>query len=281
MPCKTHEQPLKYLVTVVGLRDAAPSPSPHPLHRVALEALRSLRATSRCRRFFVSTHISSAVWANPDIGGSAKLVLLKFADLSDDDGENAWPSVGRVSRECGMSERQVQRIIGALVRAGYLIQRYPANSVHPSATYKVVPVPRGDILSPPGDIKLSQMSPDPSLIRSSTTTGSDRIGRQSAVANVMGSSIRKLLWAAYTELTLKLIPPPQEEQQFDLWEQRGVTSQHIEEALAATKASQPDRPWPWFKTVLGAEIAKATKPASKPVVTLTAEQVQALRERAR
>ncbi len=111
----------------------------------------------------MSVHISSAVWSNRSLKGSQKFVLLKFADLADDEGENAWPSVARVSAECGLGERTVQRIVSDLIKNGYLELMAEENTLHPSRTYRVVPDPRQNGT---GAKRLSKMAPDPLVIRS-------------------------------------------------------------------------------------------------------------------
>jgi len=110
----------------------------------------------------VSVHVSAAVWSNETLGGSSKLVLLKLADCADDDGRNAFPSVARVARECGLGERTVQRILATLVTGGYLVIDQPATRHRPTV-YRVIPDPRGASMTPlRGATNVSQMAPDPS-----------------------------------------------------------------------------------------------------------------------
>lgn len=91
----------------------------------------------------------------------------------------------------------------------------------------------------------------------------------------------KRLWQVYTELTLRPLVPVMEEEQLDIWVKNGVTIEQINDALRNTAAEQPKKPWPYFKAVLSQSLVKLPKPAPKHIPTLTAEQVQALRERAR
>lgn len=49
-----------------------------------------------------------------------KMVLLKLADHCDHEGRNAFPSVGRISRESGLGERTVQVILKEFVDQGAL-----------------------------------------------------------------------------------------------------------------------------------------------------------------
>jgi len=45
-------------------------------------------------------------------------MLVKIADLPDDDGRNAWPEVRRLMKFCRMSERAVQYTLARLVSSG-------------------------------------------------------------------------------------------------------------------------------------------------------------------
>lgn len=92
------------------------------------------------------------------------------------------------------------------------------------------------------------------------------------------SGVRHRLWDVYTQLTMRLTPSPVDEQQFELWEANGLTIEQIDGALTDTVAARPERAWPYFKTVLGDRIAKAAVPEKPKPPTLTAAEVQALRE---
>ena len=94
-------------------------------------------------------------------------------------------------------------------------------------------------------------------------------------------SVSLALWDAYTDLTTELHVPVWAEQQIEHWVSLGCTIEHVESALRIVAVERPDKPWGYFKTVLGQQLVAIKKPASKPVVTLTAEEVRALRERAR
>ncbi len=108
----------------------------------------------------MSVHVSSAVWLNERIRGTSKLVLLKLADCADDDGRNAYPSVARIARECGIGERSVQRILGGLINAGYLVVTREASAIiHRPTTYRVLPGAK----MTPGAKRMSEMAPDPSV----------------------------------------------------------------------------------------------------------------------
>jgi hypothetical protein len=95
----------------------------------------------------MSVHISSRVW-KLQLRPPEKLVLLKLADCCDDEGANAFPSVSRIARECGMSDRTVQRSL-ALLRSKGLVS---VQAEHDCAgrfptTYKIHPE-RGDTVTP-------------------------------------------------------------------------------------------------------------------------------------
>lgn len=83
----------------------------------------------------MSVDVMRDVW-RLKLDPSAKLVLMRFADFANADGENAFPSVPRIARECCMSERNVQVILGKLKAAGVLIETAKANRYKP-ATYRV------------------------------------------------------------------------------------------------------------------------------------------------
>jgi len=78
----------------------------------------------------------SAVW-DLRLPPAQKLVLLKLADCADDDGGNAFPSLGMLSDACTLSRRTVQRTLADLETAGYLVVDAPATHRRPT-TYRVV-----------------------------------------------------------------------------------------------------------------------------------------------
>ncbi len=57
-----------------------------------------------------------------ELTSSARLVLRSLADYAGNNAE-AWPSVGRLAAECGLSHRQTQRILRDLVTAGWIVAR--------------------------------------------------------------------------------------------------------------------------------------------------------------
>lgn len=69
----------------------------------------------------MSAKIMGQVW-DLDISHASMLVLLAMADHADHEGRNIYPSVGLIAWKVGYSQRQVQRIIKALVAEGILIE---------------------------------------------------------------------------------------------------------------------------------------------------------------
>jgi len=65
----------------------------------------------------MSIEVSTLVW-RASLPAMDKLVLLRLADFADADGSHVYPSVSRVMRDCGVSERHVQNSIRRQVDAG-------------------------------------------------------------------------------------------------------------------------------------------------------------------
>lgn len=59
----------------------------------------------------MSIYLMTAIWKGVDLPTNRKVVLLKLADHADDEGQNCWPSVGRIAHECGVVPRTVQMIL--------------------------------------------------------------------------------------------------------------------------------------------------------------------------
>lgn len=225
----------------------------------------------------MSIKVMTEVWDEAPFKGGDLLVLLALADFANDDGR-CYPAVETIARKTRLTTRAVQLAMREMAAEGWL-HIEDRGRVHETNIYTIL---TARVKSFQGEKSDTQISPDPSVTE--LHDHQDRIGSdrgEKRVTRISPSAPRRRLWDAYTELTMRITPPVTDEAQFELWESRGVTIEQIEIALEATRAYGPEKPWPWFKTVLGAEIAKATKPASKPVVTLTAEEVRALRERAR
>lgn len=68
----------------------------------------------------MSLAAAKAVRARSDARGSARLVLLEFADHATDDGRS-WASVPTIARGCRCSERTAYRLTAELVAAGELV----------------------------------------------------------------------------------------------------------------------------------------------------------------
>jgi hypothetical protein len=148
----------------------------------------------------MSAKIMGEVW-DLVLSPAERSVLLAMADHADHNGDNVRPSVALIAWKTDYSERQVQRIIGDLRKAGILIIMHGATPTTPNhyriniaageqkkafvpakrGRHFVTPIDtkqRGDILSP-GDIAMSQrgdiaMSPDPSLNHHKEKVGATR-----------------------------------------------------------------------------------------------------------
>ena len=69
----------------------------------------------------MSVKIMGWVWDQKIKPPAKKMVLLAVADHADHDGDNAWPSVGRIARMVGINPRNAQRYIRQLEEEGYLV----------------------------------------------------------------------------------------------------------------------------------------------------------------
>lgn len=74
----------------------------------------------------MSVQTMSVVWGM-DLPANLKFVLLAMADHANEDGEGMCPSAGRIAHKCGLSDRQVRRIIEQLIARGLLRE----TGVHP------------------------------------------------------------------------------------------------------------------------------------------------------
>jgi len=68
----------------------------------------------------VSVKIMGQVW-DLELPYTEKLVLLAYADHSDHEGRNIYPSVNLIAEKTGYSERHVQRITRELQKKKLLI----------------------------------------------------------------------------------------------------------------------------------------------------------------
>ena len=123
------------------------------------------------------------VWADKTLNkkpASYKLVMLALADFADDDTGECWPSIDSLSEMVGISDRQVQRAIGALIADGYLSVKH-VHGRSKNNTYTIIDVQKGGTddtfthqekvtpVSPfnaekvtPRAEKVTRVSPDPS-----------------------------------------------------------------------------------------------------------------------
>lgn len=68
----------------------------------------------------MSIEVMSLVW-RADLPAMDKIVLLRLADFADAHGHNVYPSVERVQKECGVSERHARAVIKKFTIKGLLI----------------------------------------------------------------------------------------------------------------------------------------------------------------
>jgi hypothetical protein len=71
----------------------------------------------------MSVHLTSRAWRVPGLSASQKLVLLRLADMANDEGV-CWPSYARIAAECDIDMRSVRRI-AAKLEALRLLSRTP------------------------------------------------------------------------------------------------------------------------------------------------------------
>lgn len=62
----------------------------------------------------------SSVWKSFPNGGSELLALLALADFADDDGRNIHPSITTLAKKLRLSRSQTQRVVHALLDAGWI-----------------------------------------------------------------------------------------------------------------------------------------------------------------
>lgn len=80
------------------------------------------------------------VWDHAPIDDARRLlILLSLADVADENGGNAFPSVGRLARDSRCNSRTVQRHLAAMVADGTLTVDRPA-SQHRPTTYRIAAV---------------------------------------------------------------------------------------------------------------------------------------------
>jgi hypothetical protein len=68
----------------------------------------------------MSVYVMSLVWKVTFPTQSQKLIALRLADYSNDEGDNVWPSKSTVARDVGCSESTVKRTLGHFRDVGLL-----------------------------------------------------------------------------------------------------------------------------------------------------------------
>jgi hypothetical protein len=74
----------------------------------------------------MSVRVMTWVFDNSVSEGTDRLVLLAIADRANDDGTDAWPSLGWIAKKANVSERTVRRSIRNLESMGELRTRVRA-----------------------------------------------------------------------------------------------------------------------------------------------------------
>jgi hypothetical protein len=98
----------------------------------------------------VSHRHSLAVWDDVSLTGNAKLLMLKFADNADEKTGGAYPGTAYLAEKTGISERQIKRLIPALVVAGKLAIVKDGGGRGNRTVYRVLPElhAKGDVATP-------------------------------------------------------------------------------------------------------------------------------------
>lgn len=81
----------------------------------------------------MSYRLQSMVWPARGIDGTAKLVLQRLCDFADEEGGNVFPTIKRVSDDCGISERTTQEAMRRLeaIRVLVLVREGDAGAKRP------------------------------------------------------------------------------------------------------------------------------------------------------
>jgi hypothetical protein len=72
----------------------------------------------------MSNKAEALVWDRARAGKSDLLMLVKIADLSDDDGRNCWAEVPHLAKACRASRRATQNTLQRLEAAGEIVIEY-------------------------------------------------------------------------------------------------------------------------------------------------------------
>ena len=85
----------------------------------------------------MSVEQSAKAW-KLNIQGSLKLVLLSLADHADSHGRHVFPSQDLISKRCGISVRQVRRLLNQLEALGLIIPvKYPKGGRNHTTEYEL------------------------------------------------------------------------------------------------------------------------------------------------
>ena len=135
----------------------------------------------------MSFELMRQVWSL-DLSPTEQQVLMAMADFANDDGDNCFPSHGRLAWKTGYSERTVARAINGFIESGVVIVlRLGTNKAPPryqiclNVAKRKVPYckeaedSRGDPLSPQSDAGGDPVSSPNSLGRSSVASGGDPV----------------------------------------------------------------------------------------------------------
>lgn len=85
------------------------------------------------------------------------------------------------------------------------------------------------------------------------------------------------LWVLHEQLAGRITPSASDDRQFEAWIESGCTLAMVEDALQETLAWQPEKPWAAFRVKLGELVARGSIKPLEPPPTLTAVQVERLR----
>lgn len=103
----------------------------------------------------MSIFVTSQVWRNAPVEGSALLVLLALADFADDEGV-CWPAIGTIADKARISERSAQRSIRKMAEEG-LIEIFDNAGPKGANRYRVKPIePRAVAKNDPSDEGVGQ-----------------------------------------------------------------------------------------------------------------------------
>lgn len=159
----------------------------------------------------------SRVWQAP-LPTTEKMVLLVIADHADDNGDNAWPSVGRIAERASISTRHTQRVINQLVDLGWLEVTLQDGGTHRTRSdrrpnrYRVLDgatptSPRDPERGDMGVVNgVTPMSPDPSIEPSITSSlrSEDNSDSKSQLTREGGDDVNGIVkgyWDQHAERT--------------------------------------------------------------------------------